>query len=59
MPFVLRTSRCCRGRIERLAAYLGLGSRTFDGFMDWLMTLREEIGIPMTLQAVGVQASDV
>ena len=60
MPFVLRANRdVVEGRIERLAAYLGLGSHTFDGFMDWLMTLREEIGIPMTLQAVGVQASDV
>jgi alcohol dehydrogenase len=40
-------------RIERLAAYLGLPA-SFEAFMEWVLALRREIGVPHTLVAFGV-----
>jgi len=40
-------------RIERLAAYLGIAGG-FDGFVDHVNALREQIGIPCRLSAIGV-----
>jgi len=55
MPYVLAFNRAAiEDRIVRLARYLGLTTPTFDGFMDWVLDLRREIGIPHTLSSLGV-----
>lgn len=55
MPYVLAWNRrAIEDRMVRLAAYLGLRQASFDAFLDWVLELREEIGIPHTLAAIGV-----
>ncbi|MCY1743717.1 iron-containing alcohol dehydrogenase [Ensifer sp. SL37] len=54
MPPVLRFNRpAIEGRIVRAAAYLGI-SGGFDGFYDYVLKLREELGVPDKLAALGV-----
>ena len=49
MPYVLVFNRpAIEPRIERLAAYLGIGGG-FDGFLKAIVKLRKEIGVPHTL----------
>ena len=42
-------------KIVRLARWLDLRTPTFDGFMQWTLDLRREIGIPHTLAELGVK----
>lgn len=52
MPYVLRTNvDVIRERIERLSGYLGL-AKDFDAFVEWILALRENVGIPHTLQGI-------
>ncbi|MGO4619830.1 iron-containing alcohol dehydrogenase [Ensifer sp. 2YAB10] len=54
MPPVLRFNRLAiEDRIVRAAAYLGI-SGGFDGFYDYVLKLREELGVPDKLAALGV-----
>jgi alcohol dehydrogenase class IV len=57
MPYVLVHNK---GAIEeKLAAsarYLNLKDQSFNGFVDWILALREEIGIPNTLKEIGIDA---
>lgn len=56
MPYVLAFNRTAiEERMTRLAAYLSLQSPSFEAIMDWILTLRQEIGIPHTLQELGVE----
>ncbi len=49
MPYVLAFNRpAIEPKIERLAAYLGL-KPGFTPFMDWVLQLRQEVGVPHTL----------
>jgi alcohol dehydrogenase len=43
-------------KIERLAAYMGLAA-SFDTFLDWVLKLRAELGVPHTLAKLGVDDS--
>jgi alcohol dehydrogenase len=53
MPYVLEHNRgAIAERIARAAAYLGLAAN-FEAFLDWVLTLRDEIGVPRTLVALG------
>ncbi|MCA3697395.1 iron-containing alcohol dehydrogenase [Aquidulcibacter sp.] len=53
MPYVLAFNKSAiEERIGRLAAYLDLPSHSFSGFMDWVLALREEIGIPHDLDGL-------
>ena len=55
MPMVLAFNRpAIEERIERAAAYLGIAGG-FDGFMDRILALRAELGIPANLTAMGVE----
>lgn len=50
MPYVLHHNRAAiEKRIERLADYLGIDGG-FDGFIDAIMKLRSDLGVPDTLQ---------
>jgi alcohol dehydrogenase class IV len=54
MPYVLAFNRIAiEERIARLAAYLGL-TPSYAAFLDWVLALRAEIGIPHTLEGLGV-----
>jgi alcohol dehydrogenase class IV len=62
MPYVLKFNRAAiEGKIERLALYVGLPP-SFDAFLDWVLMLREEIGVPPTLadlNVTGAHASEI
>jgi alcohol dehydrogenase class IV len=54
MPYVLVYNRpAIEQKIERLSAYLGLPAR-FDAFLDWVLALRSELGVPHTLQGLKI-----
>ena len=54
MPYVLVYNRAAiEPKIERLAAYLGL-KPSFTAFLDWMLALREALGVPHTLAGLGV-----
>ena len=54
MPPVLRFNRpAIEAKIGLAAAYLGI-SGGFDGFYDYVLKLREELGVPDKLSALGV-----
>ena len=54
MPYVLVFNRAAiEPKIERLAAWLGIDGG-FAGFLDWILALRAELGVPHTLQELGV-----
>ena len=40
-------------KLIRLAAYLGR-SATFTSFLDWVLAIREALGVPHTLADLGV-----
>jgi alcohol dehydrogenase class IV len=55
MPYVLEWNRAVLGeKLARLAAWLGLPRHSYDGVLGWVLELRGEIGIPHTLQEIGV-----
>jgi len=54
MPYVLVFNRkTIEDRIKRLAAYIGLRP-SFRAFLDFVVALREEIGVPHTLAGLNV-----
>ncbi len=55
LPYVLRANRSAlTWQMEDLAIYLRLPQSGFDGVMAWLLDLREQLGIPHSLAAIGV-----
>ena len=59
MPYVLVRNRpAIEDRIAVLAAHLRLEGG-FDGFLDWILRLREAIGIPHDLAQIGVREDAV
>ncbi|WP_163270292.1 iron-containing alcohol dehydrogenase [Chelativorans alearense] len=55
MPPVLRFNRpAIEARIAKAAAYMGI-SGGFDGFYDFVLSLRSELGVPDKLSALGVE----
>ena len=58
MPYVLVFNRpAIETKMADLARYLDLPDPSFPGVLDWILALREEIGIPHTLRDIGVDAS--
>jgi alcohol dehydrogenase class IV len=56
MPYVLVFNRpAIEAKIDRLAAWLGIAGG-FDGFLAWVMELRQVLQIPKTLAELGVPA---
>ncbi len=59
LPYVLEANRSVlQTQMDDLAVYLRLPSPGFSGVMDWLLTLREQIGIPHTLGEIGIDDRD-
>ena len=56
MPYVLAFNRpAIEERRARMARYLDLHNPSFEAVQSWVLELREEIGIPHTLAALGVE----
>ena len=54
MPYVVKANRRkIEPEIKRAAAYLGIKGG-FNGFLKWILALRQEIGIPHTLADIGI-----
>ena len=55
MPYVLQANHTVIAeRITTLARYLDLPQPSFGTFLDWVLALRETIGIPPTLSAINI-----
>jgi alcohol dehydrogenase class IV len=55
MPYVLLANReRIEPQMEKMARYLNLAKPGFPGVMDWVMALREEVGIPHRLGEIGI-----
>ena len=51
MPYVLKKNRkAIEEKIIALSKYLNLKETSFDGFMNWILDLRERLSIPHTLK---------
>ena len=51
MPYVLKKNRkAIEEKIIALSKYLNLKEKSFDGFMKWILDLREKLLIPHTLK---------
>jgi alcohol dehydrogenase class IV len=58
MPYVLSFNRrAIDERITRLAAWLGLANPGFDAFLEFVLALRRDVGVPHTLGELGVDDS--
>ena len=56
MPYVLEWNReVLEDKTARLAAWLGLGERSYKGVLNWVLELRRTIGIPETLAGLGLE----
>lgn len=59
MPYVLVFNRkAIEDKIKRLSAYIGLRP-SFRSFLDWVLELREAIGVPHTLAGLKVDDSKI
>ncbi|HWK50491.1 MAG TPA: iron-containing alcohol dehydrogenase [Steroidobacter sp.] len=55
MPYVLSWNcPALSEKMQRLAAYLNLRQHSFSGVLDWILELRNSIGVPDTLAELGV-----
>ncbi|HAT26579.1 MAG TPA: alcohol dehydrogenase [Gammaproteobacteria bacterium] len=55
MPYVLNANRSAiEPPLTRLASYLELQSPGFDSFFAWILSLREQLGIPQNLSEIGI-----
>jgi alcohol dehydrogenase class IV len=59
MPYVLKANEAVIAeRIELLARYLELAQPSFASFLDWVLAMRDSLGIPHTLAEIGIDARD-
>ena len=60
MPYVLAYNRSAiEERMKILARLLGLAKPGFGAVLDWVLALRQQIGIPHDLTALGIGADDI
>jgi alcohol dehydrogenase class IV len=54
-PYVMQfNKRVIAEKMVRLASFLGLKKRSYAGMLDWILALREELGVPHDLPAFKV-----
>ena len=59
MPYVLKANQdVIAEKLSRLALYFGLEG-SFDAFLQWVLDLREQLSIPHTLAAIGIDEERV
>jgi len=50
MPYVLlKNKKAIKNKIENLARYINLPDPNFDGFIKWILDLRNKLSVPHTL----------
>ncbi|MEH6476778.1 MAG: iron-containing alcohol dehydrogenase, partial [Sneathiella sp.] len=55
MPYVLIRNRPeIETRIARLSSFIGLEEANFDGFLNWVLDLRQQLNIPNDLGALNI-----
>jgi alcohol dehydrogenase class IV len=55
LPYVMVFNRAAiADKTDLIARVLDLPQRGFDGFLDWVLRLRRELGIPHSLSEIGV-----
>jgi alcohol dehydrogenase class IV len=60
MPYVLAFNRkAIEEKLIRMGRYIGLKDASFNGFMQWILDLRKEIGIPHTLKDLGMSEKNI
>ncbi len=60
MPYGMRfNAKVVPERLAVLAEVAGAGSRTADGFIDWLRRFSRDLGIPASLKELGVKAEQL
>jgi alcohol dehydrogenase class IV len=60
MPYVLHFNRAQVGeRLTRLSHCLGIRNPSFEAFLDWVLMLRREVGIPNSLTEVGAPSDEI
>ncbi|WP_293765863.1 iron-containing alcohol dehydrogenase [uncultured Aquitalea sp.] len=58
LPYVLvRNREAVSERIAAAARYIGLAQADFDGFLSWILQLRQDLAIPHTLADIGITAA--
>jgi len=59
MPYVLKANRVeIEERIERLSRYLNLADSSFNGFMKWVLDMREKLDIPHSLSMIDIDEKE-
>ncbi|MBL1147741.1 MAG: iron-containing alcohol dehydrogenase [Pseudomonadota bacterium] len=60
LPYVMIRNRdAINGKMELLARFLNLpGTHGFDAVLDWVMRIRESLGIPHSLSEIGIKTGD-
>jgi len=54
MPYVLKANQdVISEKLSRLALYIGLDG-SFEAFLQWVLDIREQLGIPHTLAEIGI-----
>lgn len=60
MPYVLKANEALVAEeIQSLSRYLGQPRPGFSAVLDWVLALREQLNIPHTLQAIGIDDQHV
>lgn len=55
MPYVLKANQSAiESQIDRLTRYMAFATPGFDAFMNWVVALREQLGIPHTLASLEI-----
>ncbi|MBV8425998.1 MAG: iron-containing alcohol dehydrogenase, partial [Hyphomicrobiales bacterium] len=56
LPYVMQFNRAAiEDRMKLLARFLDLPKPGFDGVLDWMLALRQELGVPHSLTELGVK----
>lgn len=56
MPYVLAFNRAAvESRMIRLAGYLDLADPSFEGVLNWILGLRDDLAIPTSIRELGVE----
>lgn len=60
MPYVLQANKAqIAPQMDKLARYLDLPDVGFNGVLDWVLALREEVGIPHSLAEIGIDDTQI
>lgn len=58
MPYIVKANQALiEARIERLGHYLLLKETGFNGFLNWILELRNHLGIPHDLSAINIDTA--